>query len=35
MEDRIPTGIGLGLRAAFIDRVARGEVEGAIAFLDV
>lgn len=31
----IPTGIGLGLRAAFIDRVARGEADGRIAFLEI
>src|SRR5690606_4323907 len=31
----VPTGIGLGLRAAFIDRVARGEADGRIRFVEV
>ena len=35
MHDTFPTGIGLGLRAAFIDRVARGEADGKVAFFEV
>ena len=35
MSPSTPTGIGLGLRAAFIDRVARGDADGAIAFVEV
>ncbi len=30
-----PTGIGLGLRAAFIERVERGEADGKVAFLEL
>jgi hypothetical protein len=35
LQDSFPTGIGLGLRAAFIDRVARGEADGKVAFFEV
>jgi uncharacterized protein (UPF0276 family) len=35
MDDAFPTGIGLGLRAAFIDRVARGDADGKVAFFEV
>lgn len=31
----VPTGIGLGLRARFLARVARGEAEGRVAFLEL
>jgi uncharacterized protein len=31
----VPTGIGLGLRAHFLDRVARGEAEGVPAFVEL
>ncbi|MBC8072935.1 MAG: DUF692 domain-containing protein [Deltaproteobacteria bacterium] len=30
-----PTGIGLGLRAAFIERVERGDADGKVAFLEL
>lgn len=30
-----PTGIGLGLRAAFIERVERGDADGRVAFLEI
>jgi uncharacterized protein (UPF0276 family) len=30
-----PTGIGLGLRAAFIERVERGDADGKVAFLEI
>ncbi|MBK6921026.1 MAG: DUF692 domain-containing protein [Deltaproteobacteria bacterium] len=30
-----PTGVGLGLRAAFIERIERGEADGRVAFLEV
>jgi uncharacterized protein len=35
MRSDVPTGIGLGLRAAFLDRLARGEAEGAISFVEI
>ena len=35
MTKDVPTGIGLGLRAAFLERVARGEASGAVAFLEI
>jgi uncharacterized protein len=35
MRSDVPTGIGLGLRAAFLDRVARGEADGAISFIEI
>lgn len=31
----VPTGIGLGLRARFLDRVAEGEAEGVPAFIEL
>jgi uncharacterized protein (UPF0276 family) len=31
----IPNGIGLGLRSAFLERVERGEADGAVAFLEI
>jgi uncharacterized protein len=35
MRSDVPTGIGLGLRAAFLGRVARGDADDAIAFIEI
>jgi uncharacterized protein len=35
MSTDVPTGIGLGLRGAFLERVARGEADDAIAFVEI
>lgn len=35
MDDRSPTGVGLGLRWAFIDEVARGETPPSIRFFEI
>ncbi len=34
-DRRTPTGVGLGLRAAFIERIHAGEADGKLAFLEV
>lgn len=35
MRNDAPTGIGLGLRAAFLEQIARGDASDAIAFVEV